>query len=97
MEVYNYVVVAGVLIGVFARTVFPYILKLSTGDAQFEWKFLRSAAVGAAMGVFAGGAAIPMVAPDTAWPAALWLGITTGYSLQSAARHVEKVMEKRNG
>jgi acyl-coenzyme A thioesterase PaaI-like protein len=83
-----------VCIGVFARTVLPYLLKLTKGEVKFDWVYLRSAAVSAVLGVLGGGLILPAIDPAMQPAAAIWLGISTGYAVQGVARSVEKAATK---
>jgi hypothetical protein len=88
----NLFLVLGVCIGVFARTVLPYLLKLSQGSVKFDLVYLRSAGVSAVLGVLGGGLILPQIDPAAPWQTALWLGISTGYAVQGMARSVEKAV-----
>ena len=90
METYQLVMVAGVAIGIIVRTLGPYLAAMFNDGAKFEFKYLVSAVVSAFVGVAGGSFVLPIISPDMPWIAALWLGITTGYAVQSASRHLEK-------
>jgi hypothetical protein len=90
---FNIYLIIGVCIGVFARTVLPYLLKLTQGAVAFDWVYLRSALVSAVLGVFGGGLILPQIDPSAPWITALWLGISTGYATQGLARSVEKAVK----
>lgn len=91
---FNFMVLMGVLIGVFIRTAGPYLMRWADGKVAFDPIYLRSAVLAAITGVLGGGYAIPALAPDLPWSAALWIGITTGYMWQSVLREGEKPIER---
>ena len=89
---YNYWMLLGVLIGVLLRTIGPYLVKLAQGGAKFDIIYLRSAIVAAIFAVLGGGFTLPALAPDAPPQVAIWLGISTGYALQSIIRTGEKAV-----
>jgi len=86
--------VIGALLGVIARTLVPYLVRLQKDpDLVFDRKYIVSAVSGLILSLIASMFIIGEIDPNIG----LYVGFMEGWALQDMSREAQKILGPRNG